>query len=103
VDVEPLGSHGPAWVFFAADGKAMLLVGQWLLRHRSFPSTSFRLYQWADTKNPIRIEPTGRRVKPERSTAQLRPNYRLTDIEVFDAAPETLQHDLDRAFDKRSA
>jgi hypothetical protein len=103
VDIEPLGSHGPAWVFFAADGKALLLVGQWLLRCRSFPSTSFRLYQWAETKKPIRIEPTGRRVKPERSTVQLRSSYRLTDVEVFQATPETLQHDLDRAFDKRAA
>lgn len=100
LDIEPLGSHGPALVFFASDGKALLLVGQWLLRYRSFPSTSFRLYQWADTKKPIRIEPTGQRVKPEHSTVQLRPSYRLTDVEIFEATPETLQHDLDRAFDK---
>jgi len=102
-DIEPLGSHGPAWVFFAGDGKALLLVGQWLLRFRSFPSTSFRLYQWADTKRPIRLKPTGRRVKPERSAVLLRPSYRLTDVEVFQATPETLQHDLDRAFDKKAA
>ena len=100
LDIEPLGSHGPAWVFFVGDGKALLLVGQWLLRYRSFPSTSFRLYQWADTKKPIRIEPTGRRVKPEHSTVVLRASYRLTDVEVFEATPETLQNDLDRAFDK---
>lgn len=103
LDIEPLGSHGPALVFFAGDGKALLLVGQWLLRYRSFPSTSFRLYQWADTKKPIRIEPTGRRVKPEHSTVQLRASYRLTDVEVFETTPETLQHDLDRAFDKTVA
>jgi hypothetical protein len=103
LDIEPLGSHGPAWVFFAADGKALLLVGQWLLRYRSFPSTSFRLYQWTDTMMPIRIEPAGRRVKPERSTVQLRQNYRLADVEVFEATPETLQNDLDRAFDKKAA
>jgi hypothetical protein len=99
-DIEPLGSHGPAFVFFADGGKALLLVGQWLLRYRSFPSTSFRLYQWADTREPIRLEPTGRRIKPEHSTVQLRANYRLSDVEVFEATPETLQHDLDRAFDK---
>jgi hypothetical protein len=102
-EIEPLGSHGPAWVFFAADGKALLLVGQWLRNYKSFPSTSFRLYQWADTKKHIRIEPTGQPVNPEHSTVQLRPGYRLTDVELFDATPETLQHDLDRAFDKRSA
>jgi hypothetical protein len=103
LDIEPLGSRGPALVFFAAEGKALLLVGQWLLGCRSFPSRSFRLYQWADTKKPIRIEPTGRRIKPEHSTAQLRLGYRLTDVEVFEATPETLQHDLDRAFDKKAA
>ncbi len=103
LDIQPLGSHGPALVFFAAEGKALLLIGQWLLCCRSFPSTSFRLYQWADTKKPIRIQPTGRPVKPEHSTVQLRPSYHLTDVEVFEAAPETLQHDLDRAFDKKAA
>jgi len=85
MDIEPLGSHSPAWIFFAADGKALLLVGQWLRRYRSFPSTSFRLYQWEDTKQPIRIEPTGQRVKPEHSIVQLRSSYRLTDIEIFQA------------------
>jgi hypothetical protein len=102
LDIEPLGSHGPALVFFAGDGKALLLVGQWLLDYRSFPSTSFRLYQWGDTKKPIRIEPTGGRVKPEHSTVQLHSSYRLTDVELFEATPETLQHDLDRAFGKRA-
>ena len=100
-DIEPLGSHGPAFVFFADGGMALLLVGQWLLRYRSFPSKSFRLYQWADTRKPIRLEPTGRRIKPEHSTVQLRANYRLSDVEVFEATPETLQHDLDRAFERR--
>jgi len=103
LDIEPLGSHGPALVFFAADGNALLLVGQWLRGYRSFPSTSFRLYRWADTKKPIRIEPTGPRVKPEHSTVQLRPNYRLSDVETFKATPETLQDDLDRAFNKSAA
>jgi hypothetical protein len=97
LDIQPSGSHGPALVFFAADGQALLLTGQWLLGCRSFPSSSFRLYQWADTKRPIRIEPTGRRVKPEHSTVQLRSSYHLADVEVFEATPETLQNDLDRA------
>jgi hypothetical protein len=101
--VEPLGDHGPALVFFADNSKALLLVGQWLLEYRSFPSSSFRLYQWADTKEPIRIEPTGKRVKPEHSTVQLRPSYRLADVEVFEATPETLQHDLDRTFQETLA
>lgn len=99
-DIEPLGSHGPAFVFFGDGGKAILLIGQWLLDYRSFPSKSFLLYQWADTRKPIRLEPTGRRIKPEQSTVQLRANYRLSDVEVFEATPDTLQHDLDRAFDK---
>jgi hypothetical protein len=103
LDIETSGSHGPALVFFADNGKALLLAGQWLLGHRSFPSCSFRLYQWADTKKPIRIEPTGKRVNPEHSTAQLRPSYRLADVEVFEATPETLQHDLDRVFQETRA
>ena len=101
LDIEPLGSHGPVFVFFADDGKALLLVGQWLLSARSFPCASFRLYQWADTKRPIRIESLSRRFKPEQSTVQLRSTYRLSDVEVFDATPETLQSDLDKAFEKK--
>ena len=103
LDIEPSGSHGPALVFFAAEGKALLLIGQWLLSSQAFPSASFRLYQWADTKEPIRIETTGRRVNAEHSTAQLRPSYRLADVEIFEATPETLQNDLDKAFNNRAA
>jgi hypothetical protein len=62
-----------------------------------------RCHQWADTKKPIRLETTGTRVKPERSTVQLRPSYRLNNIEMIQATPETLQHDLDKAFDKNAA
>jgi hypothetical protein len=101
LDIEPLGSHGPAWVFFVGNGKALLLVGQWLLRFRKFPSLSFRLYQWTDTKEVIRIAPTGKRAKLEASTAQLRASYRPIHAEVFEATPETLQNDLDRAFSKQ--
>jgi hypothetical protein len=101
LDIEPLGSHGPAWVFFGDGGKALLLVGQWLLAVRSFPSRSFLLYRWADTKKPIRIKSTGKRVKPEHSTVSLRARHHLRDVEVFDATPETLQDDLDRAFGEK--
>jgi hypothetical protein len=101
LDLEPLGSHGPVFVFFADNGKALLLVGQWMLNVRSFPCASFRLYQWAETKEPIRIEPLSRRLKPEESTVQLRSTYRRSDVEVFDATPETLQRDLDKAFEKK--
>ncbi|HEX5959114.1 MAG TPA: hypothetical protein VFY92_10750 [Hyphomicrobiaceae bacterium] len=90
-------------VFFSDDGKALLLVGQWLLSCRSFPSRSFRLYRWADTRKPIRIKSTGRRIRPEDSAACLRASHRLSDVEVFEATPETLQHDLDNAFGKTVA
>lgn len=103
LEVEHLGSHGPAWVFFSDDGKALLLVGQWLLSFRSFPSESFRLYRWSDTKKPIRIKSTGKRIRPEHSTVCLRASHRLGDVELFDATPETLQDDLDNAFAKRAA
>jgi hypothetical protein len=101
LDIEPLGSHGPVFVFFAADGKALLLVGQWMLSARRFPCASFRLYQWADTKEPIRIEPLSRRLKPEPSRVQLRSTYSFSDVEVFEATPGTLQSDLDKAFEKK--
>ncbi|MEY2466181.1 MAG: hypothetical protein QOD03_702 [Verrucomicrobiota bacterium] len=100
LDIEHLGSHGPALVFFVDERKALLLVGQWLLDQRSFPAKSFQLRQWSDTKKPIRIEASGGRIKPENSAIRLRPSYRLTDIELFEATPETLQDDLDKAFDK---
>ena len=102
LDIEPLGSHGPVYVFFADDGKALLLVGQWMLSARRFPCASFRLYQWADTKEPIRIEPLSRRLKPEPSRVQLRSTYRFSDVEVLEATPETLQSDLDKAFEKKT-
>jgi hypothetical protein len=97
MDIEPLGSHGPAWVFFADGGKALLMVGQWPLQYQSFPAASFRLYRWADTKQPIRIETTGRRLEPQHSAVRLPSGGRLSDIEIFDATPETLQSDLDKA------
>src|ERR1700722_16029678 len=100
LEIEPLGSRGPAFVCFTTDGKALLLVGQWLLDYKGFPSISFRLRQWADTKKPICIEITGARIEPEQSAVQLKPGYRLTDVEAFEAAPETLQQDLDRSFYK---
>lgn len=100
MDIEPLGSHGPAFCFFVGDGKALLLVGQWLNECRSFPANSFLLHRWADTKKIIRIETSGQRNAAETITIRLRPTYRVKDIELFDATPETLQSDLDRAFDR---
>jgi len=99
LDVEHLGSNGPAFCIFAGDGKALLLIGQWLNDYRSFPCLSFRLHRWTDTKKPIAIETTGKRVTPELTKVRLRPSYRLGDVEIFDATPETLQVDLDRQFD----
>lgn len=97
LDIEPLGSHGPA-VCFITGGEALLLVGQWLLEQRSFPSTAFRLSRWSDTKKPIRIESTGAEVIPEPSNIELRANYKMGDVELLEASAETLQQDLDRAF-----
>lgn len=98
LDIEPMGSHGPAYVFFSPDGKAILLIGQWLLEQQSFPCLSFRIRRWADTGKPIRIEPRGPAIDPEESPVQLPPTSRISDIELFDAAPDTLQDDLRRAF-----
>ena len=102
LDIEHLGSHGPAYCFFADDGRALLLVGQWLMRFPQFPALSFRVFRWADDGRPIRIEVTGRESLPEHSTAALRSHYSNGDIEVFRAHPETLQQDLGNAFGTRS-
>lgn len=97
-DIEHLGSHGPAYCFFTADGTALLLVGQWLMEFPRFPSLSFRLFRWADDGRPIRIETTGETIEPEQSIVALQGHYTNGDIEVFRAQPPTLQQDLENAF-----
>ncbi len=101
-DVEHLGSHGPAYCFFTGTGQALLLIGQWLLEVESFPTRAFRLHRWNDCKAPIRIESLGATVEPRSSTARLKPSYRIRDVEVFSAKPDTLQEDLDRAFGQKA-
>jgi hypothetical protein len=96
LDIEHLGSHGPAYCIFGGSGKSLLLVGQWLLESETFPNDSFRLHRWSDSKKPIRIETLGKPLEPVHSTVCLRPEYRYDDIELLDATAETLQADLDR-------
>jgi hypothetical protein len=98
LDIEHLGSHGPAYCFFTVDGSALLLVGQWLMEVPRFPSLSFRLFRWSDDGKPIRIDATGGTVEPEQSTVALQGHYTNGDIEVFRAQPQTLQQDLENAF-----
>ena len=102
LDIEPLGDNGPALCFFTAGGTALLVVGQWLLEQGSFPSTSFRLRRWSDTKKPIHIESTGAEIIPDHSTVQLHAHYEIGDIEFSEASPGTLQEDFERAFGSRS-
>lgn len=97
-DIEPVGSHGPAFVFFASGGKGLLLIGQWLLEQPSFPALAFRVHRWSDSGRPIRIETSGPQIAPEHSTVRVPSSSRVPDIVVLDAMPETLQRDLDRAF-----
>ena len=101
LDIEPLGDNAPAFCFFVGNGKALLLVGQWLLEHDLFPAQSFRLHRWRDNQESIRLEVTGPEIEPEHSTVRLRPSYRFGQLELIDATPETLQEDLDRALDKK--
>lgn len=103
LDIEHLGSHGPAYCFFVVDGRALLLIGQWLMRFPEFPSLSFRLFRWVADGRPIRIEVTGKTTEPEHSTVGLQSHYSNGDIEVFRAQPSTLQHDLENAFGKGAA
>jgi len=102
LDIEPIGDNAPAFCFFTGDRKALLLVGQWLLEWDSFPAQSFRLYRWRETQECIRIEASGPQIEPERSTIRLRPSHRFRQVELIEAAPETLQEDLDRAFDRKT-
>jgi hypothetical protein len=97
LDIHYLGSNGPAFCFFVGEGKALLLVGQWLMKWDPFPSEAFRLHRWSDDTEPIRIEVTGKPRTPEPSSVQLKPGYRFGKVELFEATPATLQSDLDRA------
>ena len=97
LDVEPVGDNGPAFCFFVGGRKTLLLVGQWLLRYDSFPSKSFCLHLWSETRVPIRIDAIGPTVEPEHCDVQLRPTHRLRQLALFEASPETLQADLDNA------
>jgi hypothetical protein len=103
VEIEHLGSHGPAWVFLTDEGDALLLVGQWLLeQRRKFPSLSFTVLRWADSGRPLRVESTGRRVHPTEVQVRLEPSYTCSDIEIFRARAESLQDDLRAAFTRHS-
>jgi hypothetical protein len=96
LDLEPLGDDAPAFCFFVEERTALLLVGQWLLPYDSFPTLTFRVHRWSDTKEPIFIEANGPQIEPEPSGVQLRRNHSYGKIELIEAAPETLQNDLDR-------
>jgi len=97
-DLEPIGSDGPAFVFFAENRTALLLIGQWLLDQPSFPATSFRLRRWADTGKPIRIEARGPAIDPEPSPIRVPDASRARRVWLMDAAPDTLEADLRRTF-----
>ncbi|HYL83200.1 MAG TPA: hypothetical protein VE263_03120 [Candidatus Angelobacter sp.] len=101
IDIEPMGDNGPAFCFFVESGKALLLVGQWLRECDSFPAEAFRLYCWSDTKKPIWMEVTGRAIEAEHSTVCLRAFHRFGKINLFDATPETLQADVDKALGRK--
>ena len=103
LDIEHMGDDGPAFCFFVETGKALLLVGQWLLKCDSFPAESFRLYRWSDTKKPIWIEVIAKPICAEHTTVRLRPSHQFSKINLFDATPETLQADLDKALGTKSA
>jgi hypothetical protein len=102
LDIQALGDNAPAFCFFVDEGKGLLLIGQWLLEYDSFPSNSFRIHRWSDTKQPIRIEVTGQHIDAEPSSVRLTTGYRFGKLELIDAMPETLQDDLDRSLIRKS-
>lgn len=97
VEIQPIGT-GVAYVFFAERGEAILVSGQWQLEYRPFPVSSFQIFRWADTKEPIRIESNGTYILPEESDVIMRPDYTAGKVELFTAYPDTLQENLDAAF-----
>jgi uncharacterized membrane protein len=95
-DVEHLGSNGPAYCFFSNDGQALLLVGQWLLEAKRFPSLKFRVLRMAATGEPIRIESSGEEITPKQFVTVLRASYKVEPIALLRATAENLQQVLDR-------
>jgi hypothetical protein len=87
LDIDFIGDDGPALCFFVGGGKALLLVGQWLMDYKMFPCESFRFHRWSDTKKPIRIEATGRTIEAGKYHVQLRPSHKYGRTELLDAAP----------------
>ena len=98
IDVEHLGSYGPAYCFFVGEGQAILVVGQWLLECEPFPAASFQIHRWSDTGKPIRISATGPAIECLPSPAKLKRNHHFRQVEIFPGTPETLQQDMDSAF-----
>ena len=82
VEVGHFGSDGPAWVFMAEDGQALLLVGQWLLEQRKFPSLEFAVYSWVDTRAPLRVRSKGKKIRPVESLVCFESGYRMGQIEI---------------------
>lgn len=97
-DVEHLGSNGPAYCFFSDDGQALLLVGQWLLEAKSFPSLRFRVLRMAGTGEPIRVESGGEEITPRTFTTVLRTTHKVEPITLLRAGTENLQAVLDAEF-----
>ena len=88
LDIEPLvimARHCASSV--VGEGKALLLIGQWLLEQRSFPSRAFRLHRWAHTRRLIPIESIGAEIIPEHSTVQLPSDSKIGDVELFGRTP----------------
>ena len=96
-DVEHLGSNGPAYCFFSEDGQALLLVGQWMLEAKQFPSLKFRLLRMADTGEPIRIESQAEEFIPPTYSTRLRTTYNISPVTRLQATPQNLQATLDSA------
>ena len=101
VDLEPHGSNGPVIAFLTEDGQCLLLVGQWLLQQRKFPSNHIRVYRWCSDGEPIRTESLGPKRKPVQSNAGLKRTHRVTSVQTFMARLESLEHDLDVALGRR--
>lgn len=97
IDLEPQGSNGPVIALLTESGECLLLVGQWLLEQKKFPSRKMRIYRWSSDGEPIRTESLGPKVRPVQSNAGLKKTHRVGTVHIFPAKLETLEHDLDVA------
>ena len=122
--LEVFSPTGPGLCFDCGDGQLLLLAGQWLLEPalyrapepaddgnqdrfnllddpHGFPSEHFALHRWRGEARPFWIEVLGRYLAPPESSTPL--PVAGDFAEVLRGGIDTVQSDLERAFEARGA